>query len=382
MFSFWKNESAAISVIFNISSGVVSGALVKHAKDGVPKILYTVETPIRKNASLSSSEYLKETMRSLRGTIISITRHGTLHLNFSGDHKLPRKYYCYLAAPWVATETRTLNINAKNTKFTKEFLDKLIQQEVIEFEQRSELSNNTHGVELIERKVLDIRINGYSTQNPYGKILNQASLDVFLGIAPTDFLKEITTTIETAIGRHTKITFGSFSAVASTMIDQLFDNSNFSILDVTGEISDVTLIENNLFLESISIPLAKNELIRKIAKKFATTNHEATSIIKMYVDNSLSVQIKGELEVVLEVYGEDFIKTLNNIISTPLKGKVYLISDKEVETLFKNWLLKLPSVTPVLLDNKIFSNKIKGVGVNNPLVILESLYTDWLLGLR
>jgi len=316
-------------LIFDIRSSSVGGALFNMENSGIPKIIYSISEPIVFESEVNFDKLLSSTMKSLDIVANKICMKG---------FGKPNKTFCFLSSLLYASQTRTIKLE-KNAPFifTSKLADSLIKKEISFFEEEHLIKNDE--VRPIELKNMKTMLNGYVVDQPLDKKIKELEMNVFISMSPNEILKRI----EYTIGRyfHSKdIKFSSFVMASFSLIRDMFAyHENFLLVDIGGEISDISIVKNDILCGSVSFPIGRNFIIRGIAKFFNYSLDEAKSFISLYKDDHMEEQIKKKFEPVIKKLKNEWLKifqeslsNVSNNISIPLN--IFLTADKDFADFF------------------------------------------------
>ena len=197
MTSSQKKEE--LVAVFDIGSGSVGGALVlmpkgepaksfdflalqfEENKKPKPEILFTARAPIVFGPNLDFEVFLFEMSKALE-TVASRL--------LSARLGAPKKAYCFLAAPWCATQTRVIKME-RNTPFilTDKLLSDLSCREIKAFEEENaKRYPKGEKIRLLEGEIMQVKLNGYKTSDPYGKKTKSLEAALFASIGSEQVL--------------------------------------------------------------------------------------------------------------------------------------------------------------------------------------------------
>ncbi|MEK7121013.1 MAG: hypothetical protein AAB840_02880 [Patescibacteria group bacterium] len=383
LFKLFKNKNrSSIAYIFDISSASIGGAIVKFDGGASPRIIYSKRVELEAPPTVDFKRLSLETFNALKKLALDIGKEGYSHLTFTGDKTLPKYAHCFLSSPYSLSETKILRIEKPNMVFTKTIEEGLTEKEMTLFKENisSKYPAIQNGTEtLVDKKVIEIKLNGYSTSKPYGKTANIAEIALYLGITSKDILLKFEDIIMGALKIDQKVNFHTFPLASYFIINDTFNEDDFSILDITGELTDISIIKNGIVLESLSFPLAKNQLTREVARKFATSYFEADSVLKMYLDKSISKQLESKVQGIVDGYNHDFIETLRQVCPDAFSRKTYVIAPLHYGNMFVEWLKGETNQHALLVNNQLFTNKIKGISEVDAFLAIETLYMSKIL---
>src|SRR3989344_5759849 len=328
-----KAERDNLTLVFDIGSSSVGGALFWRDKSGIPKIILTVREPIVLKEEININQFLLLTAQTLEIVVGKI---------FAAGLGAPAKIFCVLSSPWYVSQTRIISF-VKNTPFafTAKLADDLIQKEISLFKEEhlAQYADTENSVRLIELKNIKITLNGYETSDTLSQRGKELAMIVFLSMSP----EKILTKIEETIARyfHSKeIKFSSFVMAFFTMIRDLYSNKdNFLLVDISGEITDISMIKKNILQESASFPLGHNFIIRGVASALNCGLGEARSFISLLKDEHADYAITKKVEPIIDKLKTEWLRkfqeslsNLSNDISIPVT--IYMAIDKDFADFF------------------------------------------------
>lgn len=327
------NDKEKLILVFDIGSSSVGGALFFLGDGGGPEIVYSIRESIILEANINVDRFLTLTLKALESITSKICIAGV------GS---PGKIFCVLSSPWYVSQTRVIKME-KNTSFvfTDKLADSLIQKEISLFEEEylNKYSNVGSPVRSIEFKNIKTLLNGYETVKPLNQKAKELEMTILISISEM----EILTKFEETIFRHfhsKEIFFCSFALASFAVVRDLYPESNsFLLMDIGGEVTDISMIKKNVLHGSISFPLGRNFIIRGIASSLETSLGEAKSSLSLYKDGHGELVLNKELGEVIEklkvAWRQKFQECLVNIsndISIP--SNIYIAVDEDLAEFF------------------------------------------------
>ncbi len=384
-FSKGKKKDKLI-LIFDVGSSSVGGTIFWAQKSGIPKIVFSIREPIALEDNIEATRFLYLTMKSLEVVANKAHKSGI---------GAPDSIYCILSSPWHVSQTRVIRVE-KNTPFT--FTPKLavdlINKEISLFENEYSAKYNDNGssVRSIEFKNIKTMLNGYETSKPLDQKTKELEMTIFVSISPEQVLKKIENTIIKYF--HTKeVKFSSFTLTSFAIVRDIFVNQeNFLLVDIDGEMTDISMVKNNILHESISFPLGLNFMVRKIAATFHSSLDEAKSIISLFKDGHATLSEVKKLSPIMESLKQEWLikfqeslASLSKDISVP--ANIYLVSDKKMADFFSEtikteqlnqYTLTESKFKIVFLDTEIFHEMatFKGDITRDPGLTIDSIYIN------
>ncbi len=385
IFSKDKNAEKLI-LVFYVGSSSVGGAFFCTQKSGIPKIVFSIREPIALEDNIEPKRFFTSTMKSLE--IVA-------NLVHSAGVGAPEEVYCVLSSLWYVSQTRVIKLE-KNTPFifTTKLADGLIQKEISLFEDEHSKDYAISGnpVRLIELKNIKTVLNGYETSNPINQKGKELEMTIFVSISSEQVLGKI----EDIVGKHfhsKKIKFSSFALSSFAVVrDMYVQSENFLMVNVGGEVTDISMIKNNILRESISFPLGSNFMIRGVAAVSKSSLDEAKSSIYLLKDGHAADSVMKKLNPVVNKLKmewlhkfQESLSNLSNDISVP--STIYLTVDKDLADFFteiiKNEQFNQYTLTEskfkiIFLGAEVFHGMadFKENIIRDPFLIIDSVYIN------
>ena len=386
IFSGSKKKEELV-LVFNIGSASVSGALFFTQKSGVPKIIFSFVEPIKIEEELDSNRFLSLTLQTINIVANKI---------YSKGLGAPVKIFCVLSSAWYVSETRIITFK-KNTSFTftTKLADELIQKEIKIFEEENQKKYDGvkgKGVRPIELKNIQITLNGYRTQKPVNQKAKELEMTIFISMCAEQILKNIEETVAKYF-HFDQIKFSSFlAAYFSAVRDMHEKQENFLLVDVGGEITDISMVKNRVLKESISFPLGVNFLIRGVSRSMGCSLEEAKSLISLFKDGHAEKYTEEKLLLVIDKLKKDWLNKfqeslahLSHDISIP--ATIFIILNKSLADFFcqiikteqfSQYTLTESKFEIIFLGTEFLHNlaSFEEKTVLDPFLIIDSVYIN------
>ncbi len=335
-----KNPTIPVAV-FDISSGSVGGAHALVRKDETPdinKVLLLAQkrfnSPLQ--TELTISRFVNDTLRNIERVAFDLQK--------ETPHHIPDFVQIVLASPWYTSQTRKIFYD-KNTEFTctEKLVKEIISKEVnhILIHEKETFGDLGNEYVIVEKQISKIKINGYATDDPYGKKCKNIELYLNITVAP----KKILDDFKSAIERIYKIKKIHFTTSAYTTHIAMRENSDVSdnsvAIDVGEEITDIAFIKDGVFLHQYSFPVGTYELYRKVAKNTQSTHDESVSLLEAYKSGTLNEKNNLKINQSLMDFMEDWQNEIRKVVDSNTYGFVlskdwYVVIEKNFEFLVKD----------------------------------------------
>jgi hypothetical protein len=330
---FGKMGSTKPVAVFDISSSSVGGAhvLLSHDKEPIVLVQSRADAPLQDDIDMK--RFVGETVRHLEMVITEIRK---------ADIHQPEYVQLVLASPWYLSQTRTI-VYKKTTPFicTEKLIDGLIQKE-IEYMMESDMGRfGGFGKEaiLVEKQLSLVKLNGYSTNKPYGKHAETIEIFLTITVAPKIIVDFFSDVIRRNYGARTVGVTTSPYATFVVARDYFDAQHESMIIDVGEEITDVAFIKDSLFLYQHSFPMGTYELYRTIAAGGGQSSIEAKTLLETYRLGKLSAKARQGVESALVLYKKEWQKSLEGILDAGHYGfclpeQCFITADARFELIF------------------------------------------------
>ncbi|TAK57286.1 hypothetical protein EPO17_02410 [Patescibacteria group bacterium] len=349
LFSFQKQKDETISAVFEIGSGSVAGALVKLSSTEHPQLLYSYREAIPFQENLEHDRLVADMILAVEHVAKNLGDDGLVHLNFTGyrRHRIHDIFYSF-ASPWVLSQTTVLDIKKETeTVITKQLLDDLVAREQHSFEKLIKEGDSSSVFDsdalMIEKKMIQVRLNGYPTDNPYKKTAHQIETAFCMSFVPADIMQKINTAVEKTFNFR-KVTPHSFALLSYSALRDLFHTErDFIFVDVHGELTDVLVVKNGLLAHTFSFPFGTHTLIRKASRLLNLMPELAESSLRIHALGKNDDATKAKIAPLLQIVQKEWLTAFTTAY-TALPEKIalphtfFVITDTDLEVLFADVL--------------------------------------------
>lgn len=388
-FSKTKKKDELV-LVFDIGSSSVGGALVWMQESGTPRIIYATRETVLLEKELNVENFLNLTLRSLKVVVAKMCKQGL---------GKPGRVFCVLSSPWFHSETREIKLE-KNSPFVfnAKLADTLTQKEIslLMEDYLSKHGESTAKILPIEMKTMNVNLNGYEVTNPNDKKAQSLDMSIFISFSEEDFVKKV----EEIVGQHfhtDSIKFSSFLMASFVVARDMFINQDkFLLINIGGEVTDISMIKKNVVKDSVSFPVGCNFITRGLAKDLDIHLDEANSFLQAYKDNHISESANRKLNDSIKVLKNDWLKvfqeSLNNLshdISIP--ATIFITVDQNLAPFFSE-IIKDEQLNQYTLTESKFriiflgTEALHGIAsfenektMRDSLLVIESIYINHFL---
>jgi hypothetical protein len=236
---FRQNKSGEVTLIVDIGSSSVGAALVSISKSATPKILFSTRSPVVLQNDSERGRSLVAVTTALEAVMNTIAT----------EHVIVRKTHIIFSSPWFTSETKIIKSEYDSSVLvTHHVIEQLIKDAENKLVEESKSKNG----EIIEHMIVRTKINGYNTLNPY----NKKAKNIEIAFLSSVVEKDISESVRRVIGKHLHVhknDTSSFSLVAFTAISGILsDITDFLVVDVRGEVTDLSLVIDSALMKNLS----------------------------------------------------------------------------------------------------------------------------------
>jgi len=357
MFSrlFKRNKkNTELGVIFDIGSSSVGGALVVFSSSEKPLILYTTRKEIAFSSEVEPERLLLSMKRTLKSVALDIQKNGLKRVNFrTMKIKRVRSAYCTFSAPWYLAQPKHI----KNTYKEKKSIDARFIKKILEEEEELFLTDaikeygsiEKNSLYLLEHTLLKVEIDGYEITEFHNQKTDNLELSLFSTMTP-EKVAEGAIDVVSEVFHLESFHLHSFALNSFSVVRDILGLHTFLLVDISGEVTEVTLVRDGKILESGTFPFGINTFARRAGVLLKLSNEDVFSLMSLKSEEEKSVLIFDEKKekTLHEVETEwcqqfsDLIKDFgrNNVISSHM----VLMTDARFSSFFKRLFQQEPVV--------------------------------------
>jgi hypothetical protein len=342
MFSFLNSKKEEVVLLIDIGNGSTTGAIAFFSKDDKPKFIY-VAKKFFLIADKVDGEKLESEMNSLlEQMLVVLINKGFEHKYWQGKKKKFDNILISFSSPWFISKTKNIHLEKdKEFVITNAFLGDVMTQEVDLLKKELNQQNPTENFEVIERSIVHSKINGYTLDNAIGKNTKSFDASLYMSVVSNNFIEKVLGTLyKYTHVAHEKIAINTFPLISFSVIRDFFTKeSNFLIMDITGEVTDLTLVRGDIIIDTVTIPSGRNFVIRQIAKNFNVSTEIAESTLRLYLSKKLEDEISTKLAEVIVLVEKEWAVYIENALTelSPdmnLPSTMFLTADNDIASMY------------------------------------------------
>ena len=324
-------------VIFDIGSASIGGAVVFFDKE-VPHISYCTRIQLPFQEKADEKRLLPQVEEVLAQVADEVQKNGLQPKD--GQSIVPQEIVCIFSSLWSNTQATSASFEHKKSfVVTDRIMDNLLAQI-----HKSNKEEKKGTVKIIEEIIINSVLNGYPTHSPLGKKAQHINV-TFLESTITEALySKIHDVINKVFSPDIPLLLRSFTLASFSVTRDMFEDiRDFLLVDVTGEVTEISVVHDSTLEDTLSFPYGRNTIVRDIAKKTKSVPEDVLARIKIAFTNDKSVSGSSIEDVIFEEekqWADMFGRACGELSSEtkPLPQRVFLISDHNYEDWFRKMI--------------------------------------------
>ena len=309
-------------VIFDIGSASIGGAVVFPGKE-VPRISYCTRIYLPFPEKADKQHLLPQIEEVLSQVVGRVQKEG---LRSKGKESMvPKEIVCVLSSLWSNTRTTSASFEHKERfVVTDNIMDNLLAQIHKTNEEDKEDTTVT-----IEEVVVNSLLNGYPTRFPLGKRAQRIDVSFLESTVAKSLHEKMDDVIYKVFSPDIPLLLRSFTLVGFSVTRDVFDDvKDFILIDVTGEITEISVVRDSALEDTLSFPYGRNTIVRDIAKKTKSVPEDVLARVRLALADE-GASMREDLAEEEKQWTKMFGKACGELSSDtrPLPQKVFLVAD-------------------------------------------------------
>lgn len=324
------------TLVVDVGSESIGAAFVQTKKNNIRVILGTARHVIPFQEKINMERFI---------TLLQSTLESVLNDNNISKIKFrPNSIIFTLASPWYKSQTRVVHIE-ENEEFiiTESGLNTILEKEKNSFLNKGNenIDKNKELTEVsIESYITQIKVGGYEVENAIGRKTKNIDISIHIATSESTITKSLSSTVEKK-WPGVKTMFHSFMFSAFSAVRDIFEKTpSYVLIDIAGEITDISLIRDDVIIESISFPLGYRSYLRATMRQLSLQSDLASSEIDLFFKKELSPERLERIESVFSKTTHDwallFVASLKQLSQKyPISRNIYLLTNEDYSSHFE-----------------------------------------------
>lgn len=272
LFSWFSSASATETLVLVHIGSASIGIGLAEVGEGKPKVIFTARELLPYQQNLDFDRLLGATEKALETLSQKLLKEGVLqYQKLLGRAPRVNRVQMVLSSPWYVSKTIDLSLSKdRPTHVTVEMIGDMVRtaKEKLEADiEAGKLPQIGEDAVLLEEWMTTISLDGYPMTSPFGKHAKEIRVALFLSFI-SSVLKG---RFKAVLGRSLhdfRMGLHSFALVSFSLVRDLFPKEHtFLLMDVDGEVTDVSLIKDDVLVETASFPCGKYSVLRCLGEE-------------------------------------------------------------------------------------------------------------------
>jgi hypothetical protein len=361
------------SLIFNISGGSVSSAIVDFTeKSGINIVFYNKEK-FTFSEKVDSAKHLEQLKKTLAVSVEKMHKFGFTKIKTHRNEKISiNKIFYNFSSPWILSETKTIRVKEPRTfRLTDDYIKNLINREIQKDKSQDQI---------IENKIIQVKANGYILENIKKTLTRELEISIFTSRISANILKSAEEIVgRFFMGRETHCHSNTL-ACFSVLRDLFPHQDDFVIVNVNEELTEASLIKDGIMVADTSFPIGHNYFIKGLAKENKTDEIIAASTLRLSSIGAQNSLAAHKVEKDLQVYDKDWLTNISTVFSyftekLYIAENIFLIADSDIASSLHTCLKEINAKIIILSPRSINTPvKIDDTMFKTTLAFLDKLY--------
>jgi hypothetical protein len=346
LFSRHSQKDVELALVYDIGSASVGGALVLFAREKKPKIIYSVRHDMVFQKELDTARMEQSMYSAVVSVSEDLVKNGIPHLRFTKLGSLhPKKAFCTLASPWIVSQTRSIHVAFdRPEKIRQGDIVNRVAQDRKKFLENKEVKELVGEGEhmIIEEKVMRVLLNGYETSRLESAGIRTMDISAVFSVAPLSIMQAISDEVRKSFA-SCEVSFHSFSTVLFNTLRDVTEEKtrDFIMIDISGEVSDVSVVNDMNLVETVTFPVGKKTIVRHIAESAGIGVEEALSLMHLSHEwettGAMRKKVSETLQSARDMWYRSYEHALIDLADTHmLSHTMYFTCDSDVKAWFRD----------------------------------------------
>lgn len=297
-------------IVLDIGSSSVYGARVGFDEKGLLEVKKVGHSPTLILPEVDIKKLWKKIRRRVEDMIHDLTQ--------DAKDEYPNDIVVVFSSPWYFSEISHFSLTKKESfEINKDFLNTFLLEEKKKFKQASlaRFHMREDEIQVLDAEIMEIKLNGYPVKNSVGK--RARTFEAFVGLSAV-FKKasaDIKAMAEDYAFKRTHFYVSPF--IFYNVLRQIEGWEEVLIVDIGGEVTDISLIQHGLLIDTSSYGRGFNYAVRRLADTLNIDLDNASDLITNYeskkLDASKAQSVKKALENLLTDWQNLFEEALTHL---------------------------------------------------------------------
>lgn len=346
---FWRRSSRDVTVIFDIGSSSIGGAVVEYGEDEFPTLLFSTRRAIQFKKEFDFEHFFSSMIRTFETVtaevltpLAHVVEDVSTTIKDSKKRAIGRRrigdIYCVFGSPWYHARVVSFNETFDApTLVTEDAILSIAKKAADDLRSSYE---DPESVRLLENRILDYTLNGYRVEHQKPMHARTVGVNTYTSSISKDTVAAVKKPIRNTLATRPVRGFSGLMAFFSVMREMQPHKGSFMTADIRGEVTEIGVVHEDALVHTTTFPFGRHTIVRDMAGALGIELFDAHSRLALYLNDKADEGEQERLGSILEkeksMFCELFQSAVEEIENIP--RTLFLLSDKETEAWFQDAL--------------------------------------------
>ena len=272
---FFRRTDPKLILLIEIQSSLIRGSVLRIEATGTSvQASQSLEIEYREAAGAS---YIKSALAGVSTLVDSLLR--AISARTTGSAGKIGAVHFVLSSPWAISQAKTISVSFdKDTSITQDRIHAILAAE-----RPNTGLNPNMAAEIIEEKVFDVRLNGYSIADWKGKSAKMVEIAYALSVGSAETMKNLRQSVARVADPHHVHFHSSLLLQYMSLRQANVPGDPYVLVHVHGELTDIVAVRHGMCSFFGSFPIGSDSIVRKIAASRRIGTKAAESLVSLYL---------------------------------------------------------------------------------------------------
>jgi hypothetical protein len=335
---FGKKDTHTV-VLVDIRSSSISAGYVVIKQGAQPNIIHSVQYPVDPHATEPVQEALPRTLETVLTALVQGGSQKVIAAGYSADsdHVLVS-----VSSPWQSSHIAIVRKEEPKTfTFSKRLLDEMTGDTVL----------SVPGRKMVSQLVLSTFLNGYETQNPFGREVKAVeAITLTTDIDESIYSKIHEVVRKTFHHKHIDI-YAYLPELYAALKDVTPHNKDYLVFDVGADVSDIVLVKHGILISSAVHQSGMRNILDAVHKS-GLSSHSIPTEEHEVLDADRNATFQDTTQLAKSAWIDAMKTTLSSIAKEEPLPRLVLVSSETAVSDFVTRLLDAPHLRSLWLSDE------------------------------
>ena len=311
MFSSHKVDHKLV-LILDVQSSIIRTSLLV-VGDAIPKVIFTHSVETKNSEEKDDNLLIRSTLKAIHESVQACMRFVHHGENFSDYGHIKKKIdsvHYILSSPWIVSEAKMITKQfEKDTSISEKYVYDLIDED------REKILKSGQGLEVIEQKIFDVKLNSYTVTDWKNKPTRTLDVSFTVSVASSKMVAFFIDEFRHIVNHH-KIFFHSSLLLQYIGIEKVLEpGQNYCLIHIHGNETDASIILKKSCIFFGSFSFGVKDFVQKLADKTSNAYQAADSLLSLYVGQKLDQSLNDNTVNIIKDIANEWLTDLKKTLA-------------------------------------------------------------------